>query len=802
MPGRHTTTVDIRGRASDTRTYSLSTTAGSGTGRHITFSEQPGQMRLRTGSDLFDALFALAIDETRQCSVDRIADAAFHNGQPVPCECFETGAQWTYVWTRDTAYAVHLALALVDPRRAKNSLLFKLSGRKPSVGGGDMQIIQDTGSGGSYPISTDRVVWALGAREVLAFVDGAERDQFRAVAFEAARHTIEQDRRMVHDPRDGLYRGEQSFLDWREQSYPRYIREDTSHIAMSKALSTNVGHHALLVLAADLADELGDSATSVRYRTFADDLARAIARDLWLPDVGQFSAMKPTELDPAPVHKYDLLGASLAILAGIADAAQRARIVAGYPRTVIGSPVIWPQQPLVPIYHNRAIWPFVSAYSLLAAKAAGNAAVFDHDLDSLVAGAARHLSNMENFEFLTGASWVEDGAYSGPVVNSRRQLWSVAGYIAAVVKGVFGLQVGQDGVRFRPMVTRAAHRKHLGAVARVRLDSIPYRGRRLSVELRLPDLDDAPDAGGYYAIGTVSLDGAEIGDRLIAAADLRSDSVLSIDLLDRPSPAGDRKIVIDTGDSRAFVAPREPVLGDIQARAGRLHLHFHGNGERGVVFNVYRDGQRIAHGIEGTTFADPDSTEHTARTYHYAIEAEFPDSGLRSHRSLPMGYTGADGERVQEFDASHFQAVGGRLSTEYGRPHYRDWGDPDHTLELIDFRPRHTGDHYVQLVYGNGAGPVNTGITAAVKWLTVHDARSAAVIAAGPVIMPQRGDWRIWGDSTLVRVPLDASRSYRVTICDGVNMSYFDHFRSYNEHGGGDGPYNRVNITAIKFVSL
>jgi hypothetical protein len=33
----------------------------------------------------------------------------------------------------------------------------------------------------------------------------------------------------------------------------------------------------------------------------------------------------------------------------------------------MGAPVIWPQQQDMPVYHNRAIWPFVTAYGLKAA---------------------------------------------------------------------------------------------------------------------------------------------------------------------------------------------------------------------------------------------------------------------------------------------------------------------------------------------------------------------------------------------------------------------------------------------------
>ena len=57
----------------------------------------------------------------------------------------------------------------------------------------------------------------------------------------------------------------------------------------------------------------------------------------------------------------------------------------------------------MPVYHNRAIWPFVSAYGLKAAAMVQNVAVVDHHIDSLMRGAALNLSNMENLEWLLTA---------------------------------------------------------------------------------------------------------------------------------------------------------------------------------------------------------------------------------------------------------------------------------------------------------------------------------------------------------------------------------------------------------------
>jgi len=138
---------------------------------------------LRSGQADFDALFALTMREVNDNSVSSIRDAAFQNGQPLPCNCFETGELWHYVWTRDSSYAVDLGLAWLDPERSQETLLFKLSkARQDSRFSSGLEIVQDTGSGGSWPVSPDRVVWSLGADRLRPHLPGGKRPAVRGPA--------------------------------------------------------------------------------------------------------------------------------------------------------------------------------------------------------------------------------------------------------------------------------------------------------------------------------------------------------------------------------------------------------------------------------------------------------------------------------------------------------------------------------------------------------------------------------------------------------------------------------------------
>jgi hypothetical protein len=771
-------------------------------------AESADRPSLQTKNDLFDALYQLALDEAKEGSVESIHDGAFSNGGALPCApggCFETGRKWTYVWTRDTAYSAHLGLGWIDPVRAKNSLDFKLSARRD---GTDLQIVQDTGTGGSYPVSSDRAVWALGAREILQHLTGAARTEFRDRAWAAVKNTIDHDRSVVFDPKDGLYRGEQSFLDWREQSYPAWTVPDLAHIAASKSLSTNVAHLALLDTGAELAAEVSDTASATTYAKMAADLRVAIRTRLWLDEDKQFSTFVTTALDPAPARHFDLLGTSLAVLFDVATPEQARDAIAGYPTLPSGPPVIFPQQKDTPIYHNRAIWPFVTAYWVKAARKTRNDAAFDAGLRSLVRGAALNLSNMENLEVATGKPFVDDGASSGPVVNSQRQLWSVAGYIGMVHGALFGVSAEPRGLRVAPFVTRGLRKTLFAGAETMVLNNLSFRGKKVSIVVHLPAATES--ATGAYSVASVKINGVVAEGGLIDDARLASRNQIDVELAEDPAPAQTVKTITDVSDYRAIFAPKTPAITAVVlsgANKVSLSLDLAGETAADVTVSVYRDGVRVAKDLPGTTTSwdDAASNGEASPSYCYTIESRYKMSGNVSQRANPACFWGSAGARVESIPASSFIVSGGNSTTNYGRFFYENWGDPGHQIVATVAATR-TGDHLVQAVYGNGAGAINTGITCAVKRVTVEELPSGNVVGAGYLVMPQRADWASWGESSTLRVALTAGKSYRVRLAHdarAVNMSAFSHFAQYTGGtGGSGGSFFRVNVAELKILSL
>ncbi len=663
---------------------------------------------VQTASPLFDGLYAMAQDDLRLDSVAAIRDGAYDHDRPIPCHCFATGEKWPYVWTRDLAFSVDLGLWRYDAARARNGLLFKLSGsRVPDAPKGPL-VMQDTGSGGSWPISTDRVAWFTAARHLLD--DAAFAEQ----TWHALNDTLAQDRQYAFDAGMGLYRGETSFLDWREQTYPAWMANDVVPIAQSYALSTNVLHYQALQLAAQMAEQRHD-ARAADYRAQADALKAAINAHFWRADRGMY--MSYLGGDGAPYDTYDLLGLALAIDSGVAEGERARQSLANYPVWPAGSPVIWPERADQPIYHNRAIWPFVSAYALRAARKLDDPAHIAFEIASIMRGAALAGSNMENYELTTEATHVDDGKLSGPVVDSPRQLWSVAAYLALVGEGVFGLE--SDG-RIEPKLPASLAPMLFGREDAI---SLQLPGRRITLQ-RPQKLD-----GNLLVADHITRQG--------------NDSVVRLKAIKVPELALRSKV--------PPFAPAAPAAPQVTRDGANWQVR---SAAPGV---LYLNGRRVG-AIDGTR----------------AVPA------TNALQCFSVTQTGADDlESLQ----SPPQCEGPFVRVEGAWP--RAWIAPA------------DGRYQVALRYRNDHGPINTGITAAVKLLAIRCDGSPEQRV--PMVMPHSVGEQL---STTAQFSAHAGAHCSFALDDGFNMSYLAHNAHYTGGVGGDQPLNDASVGALRIVPL
>ena len=300
--------------------------------------------RLNTPNTLHRAIYNMALDEM----VNAVE----------PDTTLRTGKEWGGVWTRDVSYSILLSMAAMQPEASRISLM-----KKVTPGG---VIIQDTGSGGAWPISSDREIWTIAAYELYKVTGDRQWLQY---IYPIIKKSLYDDSLTVATA-DGLVKGETSFIDWREQSHPRWMQ--TADIYNSETLSTSVVHAQALHILAEISRELGETADAEKYERQSQTVVDAINRMLWMPEKGYYAMYRYGRDNLILNPRAETLGESLAILYGIADEERARTITASNPTTPFGSAIFFPQIADIPSYHNNALWPWVSSYWAMANAKAGN----------------------------------------------------------------------------------------------------------------------------------------------------------------------------------------------------------------------------------------------------------------------------------------------------------------------------------------------------------------------------------------------------------------------------------------------
>ena len=382
---------------------------------------------------------------------------------------FRTGKEWAGVWTRDISYSIILALAALQPKVSQTSLMRKVKNGR---------VVQDTGTGGAYPISTDRLIWAIAAWEIYKVT----RDQiWLRNSYQIIKYSLQDDLHNIYDTQTGLVRGESSFLDWREQTYPAWMQP--SDIYLSQCLSTNAIHYRANKVVMRMARLLQDEEAAEKHKQIALGLKKSINQYLWMPRQGYYGQYRYGRNYKILSGRAEALGEALCVLFGIAGKQRQKKVIQNTPVHEFGISCIFPQIPGVPPYHNKAVWPFVQAYWSLAAAKAGNEAALTQSISAIYRPAALFLTNKENFV-------LANGDYGGTQINSDNMLWSLAGNLSTIYKIFFGLHFRTNCLEFRPFVPQAFRGRH-------QLYGFRYRNAILNLQIE-----------GYgNSIESITLDG-------------------------------------------------------------------------------------------------------------------------------------------------------------------------------------------------------------------------------------------------------------------------------------------------------
>lgn len=576
------------------------------------------------------------------------------------------GANWSTVWTRDIAYAAALGGALAAPEAVRRSLESRVR---------DGVILQDTGTGGGWPVSTDRVSWILGAWSYIKLTGDAA---WMAWAADVILATLKEDARVLPSIENNPLRsGETSFLDWRNQSYP----DGTSiaDIGASYAFGTNVLHAIGRHIAALLLKQLGRKEEAGRMQAESAAITAAIQKHFYHTATGQYGMMLTADghLD----ERTDSLATALAVLCGVAGD-RAARAMKKLPRSPWGTPVFAPYKGSVKeAYHNRAVWPFVEAFVMLAHAELQDTAGAAFSLSSLLRAALAFGTHKENFNAETGRA--ED-----TLLNSDRQLWSDCGMLGAVYHGLFGLQFQQKNLFISPCVPKEYAGEHW-------LTGLRVRGMVLDIHLH-----------GYGTeILSVSVNGKP-GSPLIP---LETEGRLFIEIQLMPAEDGEEGF-------SAYPEATEDLPTPCWDAPTRERLSWHPV-EGAESYCIYRDGRAFATTFDCFRTLDAADT----RTHRYAVQAV--GQGKVSSLSTPF-------ECAPE--GAEYTVLPARIGAEaeYAVEHGQAWLDTQPHTARLDYEEvwLPAGTYRLRMHYTNATASERDGDTCALRELFLDGERAAILV--------------------------------------------------------------------------
>ena len=630
---------------------------------------------VRSSIPVLQAMYALAVQELQ-------ADMT-------PDGLLLAGASWSTVWTRDIAFAAALGTAIAAPQATRASLESRVR---------DGVVVQDTGTGGGWPVSTDRVAWALGAWALYQVEGDVVWLRWCVQVLEA---TLAQDAAVL--PSDEVLRpGETSFIDWREQSYPDWMTP--ADIASSYAFGTNVLHYLCRLLLVRMLRELDRDKEAAVYAAVAAELGAAIKETFRSPGAEHFGLLRTAEgyLDT----RVDSLATSLAVLCGLGGE-HAAQVMKSLPRSPYGTPVFTPYKRNQAAYHNRSVWPFVESYVLMAQAEIQNEEGVAFSMASLLRAAMAFGSNKENFH-------AESGESADTIQSSDRQLWSVAGMLGLYYYTLFGLHYEGDNLLISPCVPRS------------------FKGSHWLTGLRIRNMVLDVHVNGYGSeVWSVKVNGKP--DSPIIPLDAEGRFMIEVELM----PAGDE--AAQQPPLRAADDLSEPLWDNPTAEMLRWHPV-----PGATSYNVFRNGVAFSATLDCQCALPPSKACYN----EYTVQAV--NGGVTSCFSRPFECVAAGGRVLLQPRGVGEQ---GEFAVEQGQA----WLDTRSCTARLDYEEveLEAGTYAVRVFYSNATNSLRDGDTCALRELQVNGKD------CGVLLLPhntEQGRWDDYARSAALTLELPAGK--------------------------------------------
>lgn len=620
-----------------------------------------------------------------------------------PDSTFRTGKEWSGVWTRDISYSIILSMAVLQPKVAMYSLMRKVKNGR---------VIQDTGTGGAYPISSDRMIWAVAAWEIYKVTGDRE---WLAKVYQIVKNSVTDDEKNVYDTVTGLVHGESSFLDWREETYPKWMQP--ADIYESECLGTNVVHYQVNKVLAQMA-RLMNAPDAMKYDRQANTIKKGIQTYLWQPPKGYYGQYLYGRNFKSLSPRSEALGEALAVYFGAADEIQQRSVISYTPINDFGIPCIYPQIPGIPPYHNNAVWPFVETYWAMASAKADNETSVLRAIAAIYRPAALWLTNKENFV-------VSDGDYAGTQINSSNMLWSLSGNIALVYKVLFGINYNDNSLQFTPFVPKALAGDRS-------LKNFKYRDAYLNINMK-----------GYgNRVKSIRLDGKQVAGGIIPA-NLTGEHTVNI-ILSNNAIGGISNLQPN------YTAPETPVAAYHNGRLSWSPV------KDAAGYRIIKNGKYLS--------STKTTALHIAANGYAEYQVAATDAkGVSSFNSEPIEIVPSG--TAQTIQAEDFAVPSDLPYKGFTGRGFVEISKTKNTMLSITLTITRASVYAISFRYANGNGPINTENKCAIRTLNIDDK------FAGTIVLPQRGkeEWSNWGYSNSIKLKLSKGKHIIALVFKAAN---------------------------------
>lgn len=627
----------------------------------------PGLPKYHSDQPIVDALFALAIQEI----------------QAIP--------------SAENDFDIYLSIAALAPEKASRKLKSELMSTPDGI-----IIAQPSGAGGSWPITTDRISWAIAIWEL--YQATGDKSPL-AEALRAIENTLNLDMRAAWNDTYNLMKGKNCGS---ASNYPEWMRPVDVYQSMS--LGTNVLFANAFKTRDLICRELSDDKFMPLWSGVDREIANSLNTILWIPAAGFYGQYLYGGLYPIVSTANDNFAQALAIIFGAANREMAKSIIKNTPTAPAGI------QPFYPLSHETAgidngngratIQAF---WNIAAAKARNMTAVGQGLASTLYHGAL--------YAAAKGAFPVDTQADLSRIDPSA---WNPAGMAAMVLRVIAGMEFTTEGIAFAPIVPASLPGEKS-------LSQFKYRDATLSIKIY----------GTGESIKTFSINGTPQTNCFIPGT-ITGEVNIEIIMDNRPPKKHDVEI------TETEYMPSTP-----DARWEYNDL---------CVIDNYSDG------IKYQTFVNGDYRDtYKTDTIQFLPQGGYSTVNIVPVNA--NGITGFSAPTHQYIDPGQTIIIPASTISDAGTALIQDRSMAKKFVETtveynttlyFNVRVKDGGDYLLDVSYTNGNGPVDSGDKCALRTLYVDGAE------AGAVVMPQQGEgkWDAPEFSNMVPIRLNRGMNH------------------------------------------